>query len=102
MHVCQKDAAALKGCSSGARSLLESSPDKSRVLNESNQDDVKPDKKSDDLRVEDDCRTKFSTEVQVDSFKNKKRNADEHIEEPDNKKTKKRVKHNIGVPSIKG
>lgn len=93
VHACQKDAAALEGCSSGV-------PIKSGVLNVSNQNDVKPNEKIDDLRVEDGCLTIFSTQVLVDSFKNKKRNADEKIEEPDNKKATKRVKHD-SVHSIK-
>ncbi|KAK1357518.1 Zinc-finger domain of monoamine-oxidase A repressor R1 [Heracleum sosnowskyi] len=96
----QKEAAALKGCSSGAS--LENRFNKSRVLTMSNHIDEKPNGKVDDLKVGDGCTMNVSTEVQAEAFRNKKRNADEDIEEPANKKTKKQEKQDIGGAYIKG
>ncbi|XP_063948900.1 uncharacterized protein LOC108221034 isoform X2 [Daucus carota subsp. sativus] len=127
----QKDAAALKLCSSGA--LPESTPDKSQdsdtvsagpkdaaaqklcsfgTLPESNsnksQDSdisihmhAEPNEKVNDPKLGDGCMKKVSAEVPADTFGNKKRNANKDIEVIDQEKTKKRVKHDTGMPFVK-
>lgn len=86
VHASQKDAAALKGCSSGSSHEC---PNKSPVSKICNHDDAKPTEMVGDLKVGDGFTMEVSTEAPAESFRNKKRNAAEDIEKPNNKKTKK-------------
>lgn len=99
LYADQKDAAALKGCSTGVS--LKNSPSKPRISDVSNHDEVKPDGKGDVLEVGDDCMTKVSIDVPADSCGNKKRSVDNDSAKPDKKKVKMELKHDIGVHSLK-
>lgn len=99
LYADQKDAAALKGCSTGAS--LEKSPSKPSVSDASNYNEVKPDGMVDVLEVGDGCITKISTDIPADSCGNKKRSVDDDSAKPDKKKAKMELKQDIGVHSLK-
>ncbi|KAL8092425.1 uncharacterized protein LOC141693316 [Apium graveolens] len=99
LYANQKDAATLKGCSTGAS--LENSPSKPRLSDVSNYNEVIPDEMVAVLEVGDGCMTKVSPDVPADSRGNKKRSVDNDSAKPDKKKAKMEVKHYIGVHSLK-